>query len=152
MPKLIGVELEGFDQIRTAVTTLGTPEDLREWRAAGYRVADMVAKGGRAEARGDLQRKAAETLKPLRSTQGAVIQYGRGFPAAMGAMFGADRGQQRQGRPGGKPMPIEGWNQFEPWRRQEGYFLWPYMRTHGDEIHETFADEIEPLLRRMFPE
>lgn len=152
MAKLIQIELEGFDLVRTAIEELGSPEDKREWRAALYSVADMVAKGGKAEARTDLQRRAAETLKPVRSNQGAIIRYGAGFPAAMGAMFGADRGQRRLGRPGGTPTPIEGWNQFEPWRRQEGYFLWPYIRTHGDDIHEAFADAIDPLIKRVFPD
>lgn len=45
-----------------------------------------------------------------------------------------------------------GWNQFRTWRGSgsgSGYFLWPAIREEGKAIAETFAAELDPLLKRL---
>lgn len=51
---------------------------------------------------------------------------------------------------------IRGWNQFREWRGNKpgraGYFLFPAMRDHYDEIGEMYLDELDRISRDIFPD
>lgn len=64
----------------------------------------------------------------------AGIKFGSGQPAAMGAEFGG------RGRPTTQ--------QFQPWRGQEGYFIFPTIRRDSEAITRDWTEAITDLMRR----
>lgn len=50
---------------------------------------------------------------------------------------------------------VRGWNQFRPWRgngEDAGYWLWPAIRAHTDDIVDTYGDAIEKITSKAFPD
>lgn len=143
----------GIDETRAALKDLGDVEATKEFKAAGRKVAqDIVVKGAQERASTPLEQRAAETLRASMIATGGAVRFGAGFPAAFGAEFGAFRNQNRTG-PSGRNYT--GLNQFQPWRGSSGgagYFLWPTIRDEAERIVETYATELGPLWRRLFPE
>jgi hypothetical protein len=148
------IQFSGLPEIRDAIKRLGNVADTAEFKAAGYNVASKVvipAARARATSVGRMQVRAAKTLAPVKTPAGGAVRFGAGFRGAMGAEFGADRNQRRNTRDG---LQL-GWNQFKPWRgsgENAGYFLWPAIRANAEQIIEAFANELDPLLERLFPE
>lgn len=146
------VVVPGFDELRKALKELGDVEATKEFKAAGWQVAnDIVIPGAKSRASTPLQQKAAETLAAAKIATGGGVRFGAGFAGAMGAEFGAARNQLRNTQRG----PVRGWNQFEPWRGSgpdAGYFLWPTIRAENDRIIAAIGDALEPLWKRAFPE
>lgn len=149
MPERIGVE--GVTELRKALKELGDATSTREFKLAGYNAAAEIVvprAQGRAAAFGRMQSKAAATLKASKVATGGAVRFGGGFPAAMGAEFGAAQNQLRNTQRG----TVTGWNQFEAWRgsgSDAGYFLWPTIRDDGPEIVEKFAEGIDKLTERL---
>jgi len=47
---------------------------------------------------------------------------------------------------------VTGWNMFEPWRGNKasaGYFLYPAIREHRDEIAQKYADNISRIWKEL---
>ena len=145
------VEFEGFDEARRALAKLGDIEKSKAYKTANYDIAkDVVIPAAMANARalGKMQVRAAQTLEPLRTAAGGSVKLGKGFAGALGAEFGADKNQRRQGRPHGKSVQVQGWNQFEAWRGSDtgaGYFLWPAIREQTDEIVNRYSKLFDEL-------
>lgn len=143
------VEFEGLTEIRRALEQLGEFDTSAQFKAAGFAVAsEIVIPAAKGKARTRMQRRAADTLKAAKISTGAAVKFGSGFPAAMGAEFGAYRNQRRLGRPHGTVANVTGWNQFEPWRgsdQDSGYFLWPAIRDTADEVLARYGDAIERM-------
>jgi hypothetical protein len=50
---------------------------------------------------------------------------------------------------------VRGWNQFRPWRGSgsaAGYWLYPAIRAHNDEIVDEYGDAIDRITKRAFPD
>jgi len=143
------IRIEGLNETRAAVKRLADPEKTRQYKAVGFTIArDVVIPAAKGKASNRLERRAAGTLKPVRTVTGGAVRLGGGFPAALGAEFGANRNQTRAGNPGGRPAQVRGWNQFQPWRGSDagaGYFMWPAIREQTGEIVNRWADMIEKL-------
>jgi hypothetical protein len=145
------VSFDGFDEAKRALAKLGDVEKSRAYKTANFDIANEVvipAAMANARALGKMQVKAAQTLKALRTASGGSVSLGKGFAGALGAEFGADRNQRRQGRPHGKSAPVTGWQQFEPWRGSStgaGYFLWPAIRQETDEIVNRYKKLFDEL-------
>ena len=153
MPESIAVE--GLDELRRSLKIAGGIEATREFKTAGYAAAAEVViprAKARAAGLGKMQAKAADTLRPANTVTGGAVRFGRGFPASMGAEFGAQRNQPR-GTVGKRRMT--GWNQFEPWKGngiEAGYFVWPTIRDDAAAITARFNAGLSPLLQRLFPQ
>lgn len=143
------IEFEGLKELRAAVKAMEDVEKTRQFKLAGYDIAvDVVIPAAKANANTKLLGKAMGTLEPVRTDTGGAVRLGKGFPAAMGAEFGADRNMRRLARPGGKVTTVVGWQQFEPWRGSSnaaGYALYPAIRENTDEIVTRFTDVIQKL-------
>lgn len=143
------IQIEGLKEVRAAVKELKDLDTSREFKAAGVKVAAMVTvkAQGKAAGLGKMQAKAATTIRPASVATGSAVRFGGNVPFAMGAEFGAGHNVPRNKRRG----TVKGWNQFEPWRRHIGYFLWPTIRSSQDEIATTYEDNIGNLCTRLFP-
>lgn len=144
------IEFEGLKELRAAVKALGDVEKTRQFKLAGYEIAaEVVIPAAQANAGGDRALvKAMSTLEAVKTESGGAVRLGKGFPAAFGYEFGADRNVRRLARPGGKVTQVVGWQQFEPWRGNSGntgYALYPAIRENTDEIVNRFTDVIEKL-------
>lgn len=143
------VEFEGFDEARKALAKLGDVDKTREYKVAGFEIAnEIVLPAARANASTRLERRAAQSLQAVSLASGGAVRLGKGFPAALGAEFGSDRNQRRRGRPGGKSVPVIGWNQFKPWRGSDsgaGYFMWPAIRENTTEIVDRYTKLFDDL-------
>lgn len=50
---------------------------------------------------------------------------------------------------------VRGWRQFKEWRGNKagaGYFLFPTIRSHADEIVEMYGDAIDKISAKAFPD
>lgn len=140
------VQVSGLKELRRDLRKLGTPDQMKELKAANATVANIIVNAARGQASTRMQQRAAATLRVSNSVY-AAVRFGTGFRGAMGAEFGAARGMPRQGVPGFQRYT--GWNQFEGWKgngSEAGYFLWPAIRDKTGEVLNTYADE---LLRRF---
>lgn len=149
------IKVEGLPELRKAVKELGDVATTREFKAAGYDVANEVViprAQSRAGGLGRMYVRAADTLKAARIATGGGIRLSNAdFPGTLGAEFGAMANQLRNTRSG----TIRGWNQFRGWRGSgpgTGYFLWPTIREDSELILDAYNDRIDPLVRRLFPE
>lgn len=146
------VGYDGFDEARRALKKMQDPEKSREYKQANFDIAnEVVIPAARANASTRLQRRAAGTLVAVRTESGGSVRLGQGFPAALGAEFGADRNQPRRVFRYGKSFTASGFNQFNPWRGSDGdagYFLWPAIREQEGEIINRY----DRLFRDLFDE
>lgn len=138
------VRAYGLKALRQDIRKLGTPDQMKELKAANAAVAGLVVAAAKARASTRMQRRAADTLKVAKSVY-ASVRLG-GIPGALGTEFGAHHDMPRRG-PSGRTFL--GYNQFEAWRgtgEGAGYFLWPAIRENTAAILELYAAE---MMRRF---
>jgi hypothetical protein len=115
-------------------------------------VADFVVRRAKGRASTPLEHRAADTLKAARQQRVALVRLGGAkYPEALGAEFGAIRDIPRNTARG----TVRGWNQFREWRRNgidAGYFLFPTIREDTPQIIDLYADLIDRLCKRAFPD
>lgn len=132
---------------------------LREanWRVAQYVVEKSQA---RAETVGRMQARAARAMKASRTSSRAQI-IGTADPKTpffFGAEFGAKQDILRKPRKAAGwagPGRYKGFRQFLPWRGNKGevgYFLFPTMREESQNIVEMYGDEIDKIMKQVFPD
>ena len=129
------VRIAGLGDLRRALKKLNLTDDLKD---ANSRVAQMVVDeaGKRARAIGAMQAKAAESLTANRAQSKATVSIGGSrYAFALGAEFGSVQ-----------------FPQFEQWRGQEGYWLWPAIRGLHDQIVGAYGDELTKLTAEAFPD
>lgn len=130
------VRVEGLKELRAELRKVDMHKGLQK---AGKKVAEKVAERTRSAASGlgGVTVREVPTIKALASQTRAQVKVG-GSPWSMGSLFGSVR-----------------YRQFRPWRGSgpgAGYYLWPQLAEMRDEITDTYADEIERLLARAFPD
>jgi hypothetical protein len=102
-----------------------------------------VAKG-KAESLGSVAAKSAKSLRASFALNYSAVNLGGGrYPFALGAEFGAKQYRQFKSWRG---------NQFEGWEGGPGYFLFPSLREHGEEIVKRYFDRIDRLTDEAFPD
>lgn len=139
----------GIKELRTALRKLGTPDQMKELKAANQAAAQIIIDAAQGKASTRLERRAAATLKAA-NTQQAAIRLG-GIPGALGAEFGAYHDQVRRGPSG---VEFLGYNQFKDWAGNDdkaGYFLWPAIREKTPEVLELYADDLIVRFDRSTP-
>jgi hypothetical protein len=103
------------------------------------KIATEAVRYGKAGASTRLEQRAAGTLRNASTGSAASVGFGRGFPGAMGAEFGASQNTRRR-RSSGDYL---GLNQFKVWSGSgldAGYFVWPGIRQAAEEGAEDLAD------------
>ena len=138
------IQVAGLKELRRDIRKLGTPDQMKELKAANAAVASLVVNAAQSRASTRSEQRAAATLKVANSVY-AGVRLG-GIPGALGAEFGALRNQDRRG-PSGRTF--KGYNQFQAWRGSgagAGYFMWPAIRDKTPEVLDLYADE---LVRRF---
>lgn len=128
------------------------------WRVAQYVVEKSQA---RAETVGRMQARAAQAMKASRTSSRAQI-IGTADPKTpffFGAEFGAKQNILRKPRKAAGwagPGRYVGYRQFLPWKKpgsgDTGYFLYPTMRAESDNIVKMYGDEIDDIMRQVFPD
>lgn len=134
------VQAFGLKELRRDLRKLGTPDQMKELKAANAAVSTLVVDAAKGRASTPMQQRAADTLRVANSVYAAVRLGGK--PGTLGAEFGAKRDVLRRG-PSGREF--RGFNQFQGWRGSgpdAGYFLWPAIRDKTDEVLSLYADEI----------
>lgn len=132
------VEVTGLRDFLAALKAVDFNRDLGK---AHKRAADMVASKARskAESLGGVLAKAAPSIKALSQQRAAAISLGGAtFPFALGAEFGGQRRPTTQ--------------QFVPWTGHTGRALYPTIRDTREEFLKLYADEIDELMHRAFPD
>lgn len=147
------VKVEGLKEFLSEIKKLDDKGIQNELKDVNYKVAELVTATAKSKASGlgRMEARAAESLKPSRRANAAVVTGGGSVPFFGGAEFGAGRNVIRQTRRG----PVRGWNQFNPWKgsgESAGYFLNPAIRDDESKIVELFAEGIEKIARRAFPD
>ncbi len=125
----------------------------KQLRVAGKDAAEIVAGRTRSSyaRRGGVAPKVARSVKAMGEQRGASVKIGgKRFPFALGAEFGG--GKYRKGR----PSPRGGYTtQFPPWRGNglgAGYSLMPTIRASQEEIVDQYADALDAIAKRCFPD
>jgi hypothetical protein len=148
------VAVKGLDELRRELRRLDDAGLLDELKTANFEVASSVVEWAQAEARrfGPMDVAAADTLSAARGQRAAEVRLGGAkAPWAGGSEFGAGRNMPRSTSRG----TVTGWQQFRPWRgngRDAGYWLYPAIRSHTDQIVETYGDALEQITARAFPD
>lgn len=133
------IQVTGLKELRRELKAVDAtfPKQLQK---ANKKVAELVAEGTRSAfsaMRGSAP-KVAPTVKALAQQTRAQVRVGGGSgvgaEVAMGNLWGATR-----------------YPQFPP-HVAGGYALYPTIAAKSDEIIEAYADEIDDLLQRAFPD
>jgi len=137
-------------------------EAAEKLRGASLDIAEFVAADarGRAVRVGGVARHVAPTIRAARDRV-PVVKMGssaplpstsrsrRGSRQTVGdVIFGAEYGGNREDTGVRFGHTI----QFNPWRGNKGaagYFLWPSIRTHSDDIHERYSQALLDALRAI---
>lgn len=130
-----GVGVEGLNALNRDLKAISRDAQA-ELKKANVDIAEKEGKRAQAAAYslGGVAAHVAPSIKGGGGNAWAGIKFGSGQPAAMGAEFGG------RGRPTTQ--------QFQPWRGQEGYFVFPTIRRDSDQITEDWTDAIADLMRR----
>jgi hypothetical protein len=126
----------------------------RQLRVANLAAAHIVADATEAamEAGPGAAPLLAPTVKALAQQRSASVGIGGKSGVGLAAM-GVEFGGGLHGK--GNPTPGGGYTtQFLPWRGRDadaGYYLFPQMRQHEDEIVEAYGDMIDDLMKQAFP-
>ena len=127
--------------IRTLLRALSKiDKDLQqEVRDASQAIANDLAAGARNAATTPLQRFASVGLKAKRDRIPAVQTSGMLRPGVRmrDVFYGAEFG-------GGKQPTTR---QFPMHKGQQGYFLYPYARAHGDDYADMWGDAIDKAFK-----
>jgi hypothetical protein len=147
------VNVRGLDDLRRELKKLDEAGLIDGLKDVNQSVAALVVGWAQSRASTPLEKKAAATLKASRTQARAQVTFGGAKSQfAEGAEFGATRDLLRT-TPGGRS--VLGWNQFKDWRGNKedaGYFLFPAIRAHEEEIAEQYLDGIEKLASKAFPD
>ena len=158
------VIVQGLDQFRKELVRIakdGGPDGRDLLKEANYKVASFVIQHARIRAGqiGQMQSAAAQSMKPSRSLNRAMIQAGGTVEFFYGAEFGAKSNiLRRERKPAGWAGAgrWRGYNQFDPWKKpgggNGGYFLFPTMRDKTREIVEMYGDELDKVSQAAFPD
>jgi hypothetical protein len=118
-----------------------SPEFARELSAVHREIARMIRDESKSAA-GALGSTAAHVAPSIRATgtqkSAAVTLGGDDFPMAMGAEFGSIR-----------------FHQFQAWRGNDadaGYFVYPTIRAHADDIERMIMDGFTRVADHAFPD
>lgn len=134
------VAVEGLAELQRALKAMGDVESSREVRAAGKEAATYVAgeARGTATSLGGVAAHVAPSIKASAGATNAGVSFGgAAYPMAAGAEFGG------RGRPTTQ--------QFQPWRGSgpgSGYFVYPSITDHVDEIVEPYEQAIQSIARK----
>lgn len=153
-----GVRVKGLDELRRELNKLDDAGLTKELKDVNYDVAKSII--GPAQARaasvGRMEARAAATLKASKAAKAARVNFGGAkAPFAAGAEFGAGQNIRRSGGARVLRNGILGWNQFNPWRGNDGgagYFLYPTIRDRIDDIVEQYGEGIERITAKAFPD
>lgn len=145
-----------------ALDAMGGEGNRQLLKDANWRVAQFVTEKARQRASGvgRQQARAAESLKPSKTVNRAQVTGGNArVPFFFGAEFGAKPNvlrseRQRAGWAG--PGRYIGFRQFLPWTKpgsgNVGYFLFPTLKNESSDIIELYADELDKVTAKAFPE
>ena len=149
-------------ELKKVITEGGTTGDAMlkdaNWRVAQYIVEKSQA---RAATVGRMQARAAEGLKASKTAVKAQVSANidKTSPFFFGAEFGAKPNILRSPRRAAGwagPGRYRGYRQFLPWKKpgsgNTGYFLFPTLREESDNIREMYGQEIDKIMRDVFPE
>lgn len=148
------IKVAGLDELRRELRRLDTPGLVDELKTVNYDVAEQVVGWAQANAArwGPMDQRAAATLSAARAQKAARVRLGGArAPFAQGAEFGAGHNKPRPTARG----TVRGWNQFRSWRgngADAGYWLYPAIRDHTDEIVERYGDGLERITAKAFPD
>lgn len=146
------VTVRGLDDLRRELKKLDDAGLIDGLKDVNQSVAESVVRWARSRAETRLEKRAAESLRASRVQARAQITFGGAKAAfAEGAEFGAMREKTRQTSRG----PVSGWKQFKEWRGNDtgaGYFLFPSIRDHEEQIADEYLDGIEKLMSKAFPD
>lgn len=132
------VTIQGLKEFLAALKAVDLNKDLAQ---ANKKAAEMVAAKarGKAESLGSVLAKAAPSIKAAAQQRQAAINLGGSqYPFALGAEFGGGR----------RPTT----RQFKPWLGHTGYALYPTIRETREQFIDVYADAIDELMRRAFPD
>ena len=141
MAEPVGIKVEGLNEFRRELKKL--EENLTpELKQINYELATQVTSWAQTKAAAvspQASKAAKEGLKASKTAARAQVILGNNkTPYALGAEFGALQ-----------------WKQFQRWRGNDtgaGYFLWPSIRDHREEITKIYGDALDKLARRAFPD
>ncbi len=133
------IEVTGLKELRRELKAVDAafPKQLQQ---ANKKAAELVAEGTRAafNSMAGSAPKVAPKVAALAQQTRAQVRVGGGSgvgaEVAMGNLWGSKRFKQF-------PPPVAG-----------GYALYPTIAARTDEIVEAYADEIDDLLKRAFPD
>ena len=133
------VRIIGLSELRRELKAAdaGFPKELQK---ANKKAAEIIAEGTRAafSSMGGSAPKVAPTVKPLAQQTRAQVKVGGGSgvggDVAMGNLWGSTRFKQF-------PPHING-----------GYALYPTLAARRDEIIDVYADALDDITRRAFPD
>ena len=138
----------GLHDLEDFIGDLRRLDSVREWdqdlQQAHAQAGKLVVEAAQRKAFDPMARKAAGTLQ----AKGSTIIGGRGVPFFGGAEFGAGQGVLRSRSTGN----YLGYNQFQPFRGQEGYFLYPAIRATREEVIDLYGDAVEQITSGAFPD
>ena len=141
MAEPVGIKVEGLNEFRRELKKL--EENLTpELKQINYELATQVTSWAQTKAAAvspQASKAAKEGLKASRTAARAQVILGSNrAPYALGAEFGALR-----------------WKQFQRWRGNAtgaGYFLWPSIRDHREEIMDIYGEALDKLASKAFPD
>jgi len=136
-----GVKVVGLNEFRRELKRL--EDDLTpELKAVNFELAQRVTSWAQTKAAAvspQAAKAARDALKASRTAARAQVIIGNNkTPWALGAEFGAQR-----------------WKQFPAWRGNDkgaGYFLWPSIRDHREEIMDLYMEALDKLAGKAFPD
>lgn len=132
------IQVAGLKDFIAALRAVDLQRDLGK---TNKEAAEMVASKARdkAESLGGVLAKAAPSLKALgQQRQAAISLGGSAYPFALGAEFGGGRRATTR--------------QFKPWLGHTGYALYPTIRATREQFVQVYADAIQKLMSRAFPQ
>lgn len=159
------IAVVGLDDFRRQIARVlqdGGPDGKQLLKDANWKVAQYVVENAQARAAtvGRMQVRAAQNLKASKTMSASMIigTEDNRVPYFFGAEFGAKRDVLRKERKAAGwagPGRWRGYRQFLPWRGNRGavgYFLFPTMRDKGPQIKDMYADQLDDIAKRIFPE
>lgn len=130
-----GIRVHGLAELNRDLKAVGDGAQ-RELKQANVDIAQKEAERAQAAAHslGGVAAHVAPSIKGGGGNAWAGIKFGSGQPAAMGAEFGG------RGRPTTQ--------QFQPFRGQQGYFLFPTIRRDSEDVTRSWTEAITDLMKR----
>lgn len=135
----VEIRVTGLAELRAALERI-RPEVAPEVKQANREAAERIRALAKSKASslGGVAAKSAVSLVAAYGANWAGITIdGYSYPYALGAEFGG------RGRPTTQ--------QFKPWLGTTGYFLYPTIREHAEDILEPYENALERLIRKGFP-